>query len=116
MLQAVTEVDLSDLTDEDILRVSIAAEESAINIYNRLSRATSNTKLRDVLLDVAREEKVHIGEFQALLDEVDPEEMDAQIEGYEEVEEILLTENIKVEGLNISEGDRTKIFVKRGKL
>jgi rubrerythrin len=41
------------------------------------------------LLDVAREEKTHIGEFQALLLELDPEQGPELEAGKEEVEEEL---------------------------
>jgi len=42
-----------------------------------------------VLLDIANEEKEHVGEFLRLLRELDPEEEEFYQKGYKEVEEIL---------------------------
>lgn len=89
VFQAVTEIDLDGATDEDILRISIAAEQSAVNLYNKLSRIAKNSTLVKVLKDVALEEKVHVGEFQAMLMKIDPEEEDAIRDGFEEVGEIM---------------------------
>lgn len=90
VLQAVTELNLDSATDEDILRISIAAEESATNLYNILSRKATNPILMKVLKDVAKEEKVHIGEFQTLLNIVDSEERESHGEGSEEVMELFI--------------------------
>jgi rubrerythrin len=78
----------SDNKDKQILRMSIIAEFDAINLYEQFADQTSNTKLRKILLDIAREEKVHIGEFEALLEEIDVEHEPAEEEGEEEVEEL----------------------------
>lgn len=53
--------------DKEILRAGIIAELDAINLYKRMAALTDNEKIRTVLLDIAREEKTHVGEFQALL-------------------------------------------------
>ena len=50
---------------------------------------TGNSEVKRVLLDVAREEKTHIGEFQALLLMMDKEQVDELEAGREEVEEEL---------------------------
>lgn len=85
ILSAITEFNTDSPSDEEILRISISAELSAVNLYQELSELTSNPKLKRVLLDIAREEKVHIGEFEALLDIID-EEYEASIEeGKQEV-------------------------------
>jgi rubrerythrin len=97
IFQAVTEIDLDGATDEDILRIAIAAEQSATNLYNRLVKSASNEDLKKVLLDISREEKVHAGEFQALLFRLDPEEEQAHDEAYEEVEELLGEDIIRVQ-------------------
>ena len=41
------------------------------------------------MLDIAKEEKTHIGEFQALLLKLDDEQVDELINGKKEVQEIL---------------------------
>lgn len=75
--------------DKEILRAGIIAELDAINLYEQMAALTSKESLRKVLLDIAKEEKTHVGEFQALLLEEDKEQKEELEEGKEEVEEIL---------------------------
>lgn len=63
----------SPKTDKEILRLGIIAELDAVNLYEQLSKKAKNKKVKKVLLDIAREEKTHIGEFQALLLKLDKE-------------------------------------------
>jgi rubrerythrin len=72
----------------EILRASIIAELDAINLYEQFAAATDNTLLKKVLLEIAKEEKTHVGEFQALLLELDKEQIKELKEGKEEVEEL----------------------------
>jgi hypothetical protein len=69
---------LENLTTEDvdkeILRAAMIAELDAINLYEQMAALTKNAELRTILLDVAKEEKTHIGEFQALLLAADKEQ------------------------------------------
>jgi len=88
ILSSTTELDTDETSDSDILRIAISAEQSAITLYNRLAGITDNFKLKEVLLDIAKEEKLHIGEFQFLLEEVDNEELETQIEGEQEVTDL----------------------------
>ena len=50
---------------------------------------TQNKNIRKLLLDVAREEKTHVGEFQALLLRKDPQQKNELEEGKKEVKELL---------------------------
>jgi rubrerythrin len=50
---------------------------------------TDNKEVSDVLLDVAKEEKTHIGEFQTLLLQIDQQQVDELEAGKKEVEEEL---------------------------
>jgi rubrerythrin len=50
------------------LRSGIIAELDAINLYEQMAALASKESLRKVLLDIAKEEKTHVGEFQALLE------------------------------------------------
>jgi len=77
------------LLDREILRVVIIAELDAINLYEQLAAATENENIRKVLLDIAKEEKTHVGEFQALLLKEDTEQIEELEKGKKEVEEIL---------------------------
>lgn len=75
--------------DLEILRLAIIAELDAVNLYEQLAAATENETIREVLLDVAKEEKTHVGEFQTLLLREDPEQVEELQHGKEEVEEEL---------------------------
>jgi rubrerythrin len=75
------------LSDGDILRQAIIAELDAVSLYEQMARSTSNRELQKVLLDVAREEKVHVGEFEALLEKIDKEQKPSLDDGAEETED-----------------------------
>jgi rubrerythrin len=81
-------IDEEDL-DKQILRLAIMAELDAINLYEQLANMTEDENIRTILLDVAREEKTHVGEFMALLLNLDEEQVEELEAGKEEVEEIL---------------------------
>ena len=71
-------IDLEKIKKEDlnkeILRAGIIAELDAINLYEQMAALTTNENIRKILLDVAKEEKTHVGEFQALLLREDKEQ------------------------------------------
>jgi len=74
--------------DKEILRAGIIAELDAINLYEQMAAMTKNDDIKRTLLDIAKEEKTHVGEFQALLlinDEEQKKELD---EGKKEVDEL----------------------------
>lgn len=75
--------------DLEILRAGIIAELDAISLYEQMAGLASDNGIRKILLDVAREEKTHVGEFQALLLEKDKEQAKELVEGKKEVEEEL---------------------------
>ena len=77
------------LIDREILRVAIIAELDAINLYEQLAAATENKNIREVLMDVAKEEKTHFGEFQALLLKADAEQVEELKKSKEEIKAIL---------------------------
>ena len=80
------------LTDMELVRAvrfMIAAEYEAIQLYQQTAESTDNALAKEVLLDIANEEKEHAGEFLRLLRELDPEEENFYKEGYEEVEEMI---------------------------
>ena len=74
--------------DREILRVGIIAELDAINLYEQLAVMTDNENLKKILLDIAKEEKTHVGEFQALLLKEDKEQGKELEKGKKEVEEL----------------------------
>ena len=75
--------------DRETLRVGIIAELDAINLYEQLAAITGNENIKKVLLDIAKEEKTHAGEFQALLLERDEEQKGGLEEGKKEVDELI---------------------------
>ncbi len=85
-------IDLNKLNKEDvdreILRLGMIAELDAVSLYEQLAAMTDNKKLKEVFLDIAREEKTHVGEFQALLLELDKEQVEELKKGKEEVDEM----------------------------
>ncbi|RZB38273.1 MAG: hypothetical protein SRB2_00021 [Desulfobacteraceae bacterium Eth-SRB2] len=80
------------LTHEELVRAirfMIAAEYEAIQLYQQTAESTDNKLAKEVLFDIADEEKEHAGEFLRLLRELDPNEEKFYKEGSEEVEEII---------------------------
>jgi rubrerythrin len=74
--------------DKEILRIAMQAELDAINLYEQMAHVATNDVIREVLLDVAREEKTHVGEFQTLLLRLDQEQETELTEGKHEIEEM----------------------------
>lgn len=87
-----TPIDLKKVKDgelvKEILRLGIIAELDAINLYEQLAAMTDRKDIKEVLLDIAKEEKTHVGEFQELLLREDKEQVDELKHGKKEVEEI----------------------------
>jgi rubrerythrin len=84
-LDSVREGDL----DKEILRIGMIAELDAVSLYEQLAAMTKSRNIKKVLLDIAKEEKTHMGEFQALLLRFDPEQVEELEKGKEEIEEML---------------------------
>jgi len=76
--------------DKEILRAAIIAELDAINLYEQMADMTRNGNIKKVLLDIAREEKTHVGEFQTLLLIEDKEQVQELEEGKKEIQELLI--------------------------
>jgi len=77
-----------DDIDREILRAGIIAELDAINLYEQMAAMTKKENIRKVLLDIAREEKTHVGEFQTLLLIEDQEQLKELEEGKKEIREM----------------------------
>lgn len=83
-----TEIEGNKNVDLQALRESILAELDAINLYEQLADKVADKTLRQTLLDVAKEEKTHVGEFQAILTKLDPEFARELAEGAKEVADV----------------------------
>jgi len=75
--------------DMQILRIGLIAELDAASFYETLAGLATDKRVSKLMLDVAREEKVHAGEFETLLEEIDPEYEKAEEEGEDEAEDLL---------------------------
>ena len=60
--------------DKEILRTGVIAELDAINLYEQIAAMTKNNDINKILLDIAKEEKTHVGEFLTLLFKKDGEQ------------------------------------------
>ena len=78
------------LTKEELVRAirfMIAAEYEAVQLYMQLAESIDDNLSKEVLKDIADEEKVHAGEFLRLLKHLAPDEEKFYAEGAKEVEE-----------------------------
>ncbi|MBW2981560.1 rubrerythrin [Candidatus Woesearchaeota archaeon] len=73
--------------DQEILRVGMIAELDAVNLYEQLAAEAQDSNIKKMLLDIAKEEKTHAGEFQALLLNRDKEQVKELEAGRKEVKE-----------------------------
>jgi rubrerythrin len=69
------------------IRFLVAAEYEAVQMYMQLAESIDNKLAAEVLEDIAKEERVHAGEFLRLLKELAPDEEKFYAEGAQEVEE-----------------------------
>ncbi|MFH1549178.1 MAG: ferritin family protein [Planctomycetota bacterium] len=80
------------LTKEELVRAvrfMVSAEYEAVQMYMQLAESTDDKLAKDVLVDIADEERVHAGEFLRLLHHLAPDEQKFYDKGYEEVEETM---------------------------
>ena len=70
------------------IRLNLAAEQEAIHLYQAHADATDNELAKKVLLDIADEEREHVGEFQRLLNILLEEEEQLLASGAKEVDEM----------------------------
>lgn len=77
------------LTDQELIRairMMVAAEYEAVQLYTQLAESTDNKLAKKVLNDIANEELVHAGEFLRLLKNLAKNEEKHYQEGAKEVE------------------------------
>jgi len=79
------------LTSEELIRairLDLAAEHEAVHLYMAHAEATDNPLAKEVLIDIANEERVHAGEFSRLLQILTGDEDELLAQGAEEVNEM----------------------------
>jgi rubrerythrin len=69
------------------LRLAIGAELDAVSLYEQLAQLCDGVN-KKAFLDIAKEEKTHIGEFEALLLRLDKEQAQEIQNGAREIEEL----------------------------
>jgi rubrerythrin len=74
--------------NQEILRAAIIAELDAINLYEQMAALTDDKDIKNVLLDIAREEKTHVGEFQTMLLRLDAEQVKEMEHAKKEIKEL----------------------------
>lgn len=86
-------IDLSKVSekniDKEILRIGMIAELDAINLYEQLAANTKSESIKNVLLDIAKEEKTHVGEFESLLLMMDKEQVEENKKAEDEVKSMI---------------------------
>jgi len=75
--------------DKEILRTGIIAELDAINLYEQMAAMAKDNDIKKILLDIANEEKTHVGEFLTLLLGKDREQKVELEKGKGEIEELI---------------------------
>lgn len=86
------------LTKQELIRsirFMVSAEYEAVQLYMQLAESTDDELSKEVLVDIADEERVHAGEFLRLLHHLAPDEQKFYKEGQEEVEEMMATHGLK---------------------
>jgi rubrerythrin len=79
------------MTEEELvraIRLDIAAEEEAVHLYMAHADATDNPLARRVLIDIANEERQHVGEFSRLVQLITGDEDKWLADGTAEVNEM----------------------------
>ncbi len=74
--------------NKEILRAAIIAELDAINLYEQMAALTDDTDIKKVLLDIAREEKTHVGEFETMLLRFDTQQVQENEHAKKEIKEL----------------------------
>ena len=70
------------------IRLDLAAEHEAVHLYMAHADATDHPLAKKVLIDIADEERVHVGEFARLISILTADEDKLLAEGAEEVDEM----------------------------
>lgn len=74
--------------DKELIRAALVSELDAINLYEQCAASTEDVDIKSVFLDIIKEEKTHVGEFQALLLNRDIEQREELVHGDKEVDDL----------------------------
>lgn len=82
----ITKLPSGKTRDIQIARLAMIAELDAANLYESMIPQAKDKDLKKILQDVADEEKTHAGEFEFILENLDPNWDQLEDEGEEEAE------------------------------
>jgi rubrerythrin len=91
------------------IRLDLAAEHEAVHLYLAHADATDHPLAKEVLIDIANEERVHAGEFAHLLQILTGDEDKWLAEGAEEVEDMAAELGKPKEEAAVSAGEEATI-------
>ena len=74
-------------TDGELLRQALIAESDAVSLYVQLARKAKTNIVKNLLLDLAQEERVHIGEINDILNKFNKSQNKATSEAEKELDE-----------------------------
>ena len=81
-----------EITPQEIVnatRLAIIAEQEAIALYDKISKMVSDPKIQKLMISLADEEQVHVGELTKLIEKLDPTDASLIQEGKDEAEDEL---------------------------
>jgi rubrerythrin len=81
--------DIKGCTDSQLLRKGMVEELKAINLYEKIAAEAQDSRVREMFLDIAQEERVHAHEFEELLERLDMNWEVAEEDAEEEVEDLI---------------------------
>lgn len=84
------------LTKDELVRAirfNIASEYEAAQFYEQLAESTDNKNAKRLLKEIADDELVHVGNFQKLLFELNPDEQEHYAQGHKEAIEVMEGKN-----------------------
>lgn len=74
--------------DAEICRAGMIAELDAVSLYEQMAAMATDKGLKKVLMDIAKEEKTHVGEFETMLLKFDKEQVKENEAAKKEVKEL----------------------------
>ena len=74
-------------TDGELLRQALIAESDAVSLYVQLARKAKTNIVKNLLLDLAQEERVHISEITQILGKFNDKQKEADTDTKKELKD-----------------------------
>jgi|ERR1035441_4243170 rubrerythrin len=88
MMSKIPSTNNGENIDNQLLRIGVMSELDAINLYEQLAELATDDTVKAMFKDIAKEEKVHLAEFNTQLKESDDEVESTTKDGEDEEEQI----------------------------